>query len=912
MQRMHTVAIQHDRFEHLILNFTTGTNAEHYRSQNQIVRDHSLKNSLVVYALKTDYTMPFSKKATIYIQIAGVLLLSAQLSLLWAQSALTAKGGSQMLRPPHELLHEEASATTYFKVARLYGDSNHPHFNPDSSYHYARLASRHFRYLGKRDQKQLEKEGITQRSINRFRSEQKEEALHFAIQKNTIEAIDAYLENYPRAKDEWKAMALRHKYDLQFQAFQQNATYEDLLKFLRKEELPLNRYYPELLPKLYDLSYQKYFETHSSSDLLHLLQIVYQLPEIAARIDSTLSAAVGQQPYLGIVEPYLAKAKKEDLPMTMNTIYQYYAFDGKNRHLYTFASRYPEFKTSPHFNRDLAIANIGPKIQGRRVLKKEDLVNYIEMGAPRYLAFEALQLMIKRDIDIQNWSGALRSIEEYAAHFGENNRWINDLRKQLETELTTERPENLGLAINSNAMEYAPVLTADEQTIYFCRGQKGGGEDIYFSHRKDGKWSAARPVPGLNTIEGNEAPLSVSADGNTLLYFRSGRVMYSDRTGEGWSAGKSLFNEKQASEWQGGTCIAADGQTIIFAARRPNRVGLADEENTDLFVVTKLEDGSWSDPVNLGLTINTPLEDRSPFLHPDMRTLYFSSNGHGGLGEHDVFKTTRIGDSWTEWTKPVNLGKTVNTTGKDWGYRISTDGQFAYFSTRVPQFGDDLFRIPLPEFAQPQLVGTIKGSLKNLDGAPLEAPLVIENLETGEIVKEVFPDPTNGDFFITLPVGAHYSYTVKNEDYFPVGNNIDLTKKGRQVVLEEQLVVPSIREMIERGISLPLKNLFFETAKHDIKPASFPELKKLIRIMKERDLRVDISGFTDNVGAADYNLELSQARADAVKSFLIAQGCPADWITAQGYGMNYPVSDNATAEGRAQNRRVEIKLSAQP
>lgn len=189
MQRMHTVAIQHDRFEYLILNFTTGTNAEHYRSQNQIVRDHSLKNSLVVYALKTDYTMPFSKKATIYIQIAGVLLLSAQLSLLWAQSALTAKGGSQMLRPPHELLHEEASATTYFKVARLYGDSNHPHFNPDSSYHYARLASRHFRYLGKRDQKQLEKEGITQRSINRFRSEQKEEALHFAIQKNTIEAI---------------------------------------------------------------------------------------------------------------------------------------------------------------------------------------------------------------------------------------------------------------------------------------------------------------------------------------------------------------------------------------------------------------------------------------------------------------------------------------------------------------------------------------------------------------------------------------------------------------------------------------------------------------------------------------------------------------------------------------------------
>jgi outer membrane protein OmpA-like peptidoglycan-associated protein len=858
--------------------------------------------------------MPFSEKATIYQRIAGVLLLSMHLCQ-WAvgqQEELVPRGIPNAAdvtteHPTANIAVEDATTTTYYEIALQFSKEENPFFNPDSAYHYARMASTTFKKASKREQKRLKNAGITLRQINGLRSKQKEAALEFAIAQNTVSAIDQYLSNYPRAKDEWKARALRHKFELQFEQLRTQATYRDLLNYLTENDELLNRYYPNLLPQIHELAFNAYFTTRDSSKLVDVLFLIKQIPELAGRSDQSLSKAIAATPYLAIIEPALKNVKKEAIPLSMNEIYHFYAKPGQDRHLYTFARKYPEFKTSPHFNRDLAIANLGPKIQGRRLLKKDDLVSYIKMGAPRYLAFEALQILVKRDIDIQNWNGAIRTINEYAPYFGDNNPWINDLIAILETELPESKPENLGLGLNSEKGEYAVVPTADESKIYFCRGESGE-EDIYFSKKVDGKWSTAQPIQSLNTEGQYEAPVSISGDGNTLLYFKNGRVMHSYRTTDGWTAAKPLFTDVQASEWQGGTSISADGNVIIFAARRPNRIGFKHDDNTDLFVVTKQADGSWSRPENLGLTINTTLEDRSPFLHPDMRTLYFSSNGHGGLGELDVFKTTRIGDSWTNWTTPVNLGKSINTTGKDWGYRISTDGQKAYFSTRVPMFGDDLFMIDLPEFAKPNAVSTVKGTLVGIDGQALNAPLVIEDLSTGEKVKEIYPDPITGEYFLTLPNGHLYSYTVKDEQYFPVGDNIDLRDPSKSVNMSAHFVVPTINEMTERGISLPLKNLFFDTDKFDIKEESFPELKRLVEIVKQKNLSIHVSGHTDNVGKAAYNLTLSQNRANAVKTFLIANGCDADNIQASGHGMEQAVASNDTTQGRAQNRRVEIKL----
>ena len=858
--------------------------------------------------------MPFSEEATIYKRIAGVLLLSILLCH-WTtgqENQFFPKGISKnaeeiITHPSVSIALEKDEAAYYYKVALQFSDNKNSFFNPDSAYHYARLASKEFKKASKREKKRLNNIGIDFRKISVLRSKQKQAALDFAIAQNSVSAIDQYLHNYPRAKDEWKAKALKQKFNLQFERLQNEATYPILLAYLDENDDLIRRYYPDLLPRIYELAFQVYFTTRDSSELTDLLLLIKQIPQLAGRSDSSLSKAIAKTPYLAIVEPVLKSIRKEAIPLSMNEIYHFYAQPGQGRHLYTFARKYPEFKTSPHFNRDLAIANLGPKIQGKRILKKDDLVSYIKMGAPRYLAFEALQILVKKDIDIQNWKAAIHTINEFAPHFGENNPWINDLIAILKTELPEAKPENLGLSLNSEKGEYAIVPTADESRIYFCRGESGE-EDIYFSDQVDDKWTTAQPIQSLNTKGQYEAPVAVSADGNTLLYFKNGRVMYSYRTKEGWTTAQPLFTDLQASEWQGGTSISADGNVIIFSARRPNRIGFKHEDNTDLFIVTKQKDGSWSRPQNLGLTINTTMEERSPFLHPDMKTLYFSSNGHGGLGQLDVFKTSRIGGSWTNWTTPVNLGKSINTTGKDWGYRISTDGQSAYFSTRVPMFGDDLFRIELPEFARPDAVSTIEGTLVGIDGQVLNAPLVIEDLSTGEKVKEVYPDPLTGAYFLTLPNGHFYSYTVKDERYFPVGDNIDLRDPNKLVNMSAHFVVPSINEMTVRGISLPLKNLFFDTDKFDIKEESFPELKRLVEIVKQKKLKIQVSGHTDNVGKAAYNLTLSQNRAHAVKAFLIANGCESESIEASGYGMEQAITSNKTSQGRAQNRRVEIRL----
>ena len=853
--------------------------------------------------------MPFFKKATIYYQIAVSILLSMHLISSTAQSSFTAKGIQvKNEKTTHSTKQSKDALTTrYYEIAVQYGSKDYTNYQPDSAYHYARLASKQFRKLSKREQKRLKKSGLSQKAINRFRSEQKEAALDFALAQNTVQAIDHYLETYPRIKDEWKEKALVQKFQLQLEQFEKKASFKEVLGFLRANEAELQRYHASILRNYNDVLYQRYFEVKDSNNLMDLLHLLDHCPFLAYKADVSLSNAIKSKPYLAIVEKYLEKVEKTSIPNTMNSIYQYYASDGQARHLFAFARRYPEFKTAPSFTRDLAIANMGPKIQGRRILKKSDLVNYIEKGGDKYLAFQALQVLIKKDIDIHDWQGAIQTIQTYASHFGKENALIQNLIEILQKERHLQRAENLGLGLNTNMGEYAVVVSADEASLYFCRGGEGQ-ENIFSSKKVEDKWSTAQAVESLNSEKGFEAPLAISADGNTLLYFRNGRVMYSYRSFSAWTKAEPLFSDQQASDWQGGTSISADGNAIIFAARRSNRIGLNDEDNIDLFVVTKKEDGTWSEPVNLGLNINTPLEERSPFLHPDMRTLYFSSNGRGGLGELDVFKTTRIGNGWTEWTKPVNLGKSVNTTGKDWGYRISTDGQRAYFSARVPQFGDDLFCIDLPEDMRPQKVSTIAGVLKDLDGNAIKAPLLIEDLSTGKLVKRVYPDPKTGEYFLTLPSGNLYSYTVEGDEYYPVADNIDLRDSTQSVQLSANIIVPTFAEMTERGISLPLRNLFFDTDKYEIREESHLELKRLLEIVRKRNLKIKIAGYTDNVGGKKHNLALSNNRANAVKSFLIQNGCPAEWIKAKGYGMENALAENTSEEGRAKNRRVEITL----
>jgi OOP family OmpA-OmpF porin len=274
----------------------------------------------------------------------------------------------------------------------------------------------------------------------------------------------------------------------------------------------------------------------------------------------------------------------------------------------------------------------------------------------------------------------------------------------------------------------------------------------------------------------------------------------------------------------------------------------------------------------------------------------------------DVFNTTRLDDTWTNWSTPVNLGREINTPNNDWGYKVSTDGATAYFSfSSETSQNEDIYQVELPEKMRPLAVSTISGTLSDSYGLPIDAEIIIEDLETGKIVSELKSNPKTGEFFVVLPDNRKYSYYIKKENYFPISNNIDLSNHKR-VEINENLKLFTIAELTEKGVNLTLENIFFDTNKAVLKKESHAELNRVFTFIKTNNFKIELFGHTDNVGENKYNLQLSQKRADAVRKYFIAKGIPAADISALGQGETKPIESNDSEKGKAKNRRVEVKF----
>jgi outer membrane protein OmpA-like peptidoglycan-associated protein len=293
-----------------------------------------------------------------------------------------------------------------------------------------------------------------------------------------------------------------------------------------------------------------------------------------------------------------------------------------------------------------------------------------------------------------------------------------------------------------------------------------------------------------------------------------------------------------------------------------------------------------------------------------MKTLYFSSDGHGGLGNLDVFKSTRLADTcWDCWTTPVNLGKEINNSEENWGYRIAPDGETFYYAGRLHnQTYNDIMMIAIPQALKPNAVVYVTGKVTTTNNQKLPATIVYEDLQTGERIGAATSDPTDGSFTISLPVGKVYGYYVEAEGYYPQAEAIDLTKQKQNQNITHDIQAVSFDEMKRDSIPVRLNNLFFETNKSNLLPYSLPELKRVAKILMKLQMPVEISGHTDNVGDDESNMSLSLRRAEAVKNFLIEQGCDETLFTIKGYGETKPVDSNDTFAGRANNRRVELRF----
>lgn len=575
----------------------------------------------------------------------------------------------------------------------------------------------------------------------------------------------------------------------------------------------------------------------------------------------------------------------------------------------------------------LIYTNIYSQRDLETITTEEELKQFIYLTAPQEDAFVAVQRLAKRQIDKKDWEAAVKIFMNYREWFIEDVYRIDKI-----IELLRAPEQNLAITnietVNSAKGEYFPVITIDGKTMYFTSSEgRKGGEDIYYSQLVASTWIKPKNIGSPFSTKENDAINSVSADGNTIVLFGSykgfiggGDNFYAEKTQSGWSEIKPFPKPLNSIYWDCDGFLTADGKAFLFTSDRKGNVGEfvkggqfyhgEYDGNTDIWVSVKTDTG-WGKPINLGTIVNTQYTERSPFLHPDGKTLYFSSDGHYGIGSLDVFKCVKLSDtSWTEWGEPVNLGKEVNTSGYDVAYKVTTDGEFAFFSSdRDGGKGSyDIYYIKLPPEAKPEKnVITIKGKVTDEQANPLEAGLKWFDLNANKNIGELKSDPQTGDYIITIPNGSVFSYYAEKNGYYSVSNSIDLAgeKTFKEIVVD--IVMQSVVSLEEKSVKL--NNIYFDFDKFELKQESFSELERVYRFLYDNpSVRVEISAHTDAVGSDEYNLELSQRRAESVVNYLISKGINTDRLIAKGYGESVPVADNNTDEGKAANRRVEMKI----
>jgi len=527
------------------------------------------------------------------------------------------------------------------------------------------------------------------------------------------------------------------------------------------------------------------------------------------------------------------------------------------------------------------------------------------------------------ELNTGDYSSAIQHFKKYLSSPGLNtasrdkiNKYIIDCTFSLEAIKSPVpfKPINLGSAINTKEDEYLPVITADEEMIIFTR-QENRNEDFYKSVKRNGEWSVAEFLSKeINTSNFNEGAQNISPDGNYLFFTGCNRpdgigrcdIYISKREGNDWSKPYNIGGPVNTAGWESQPSISADGRTLYFVSTRQGGYGGYDIWSSELNT-----DGTWAKPVNLGPEINTSYDEQSPFIHSDNESLYFSSNGWPGLGNKDLFLSRKVysGNKQTGWQKPENLGFPINTFAEESGLSISTNGKYAFYSSNQKEgYGKlDIYSFELPEKAKPKSVTYVKGKVFDKQSKEmLDAHIQITNLSIGNHVYDEITDPENGEFLATLPAGKSYGLTVSKDGYLFYSQNFTLA--GNLENKPFSIEIPLHK--IEIGGMVILNNIFFETNKYDLLPESKTELQQLILFLRENPtVSIEIGGHTDNIGDDQSNLILSRDRAKTVYEYLIINKIPLKNLSFKGYGESQPISDNATEQGRKNNRRTEFKIT---
>lgn len=508
--------------------------------------------------------------------------------------------------------------------------------------------------------------------------------------------------------------------------------------------------------------------------------------------------------------------------------------------------------------------------------------------------------------------------------------------------------------INTEYPEFGAVIGADDDMVIFNSKRPGsiGGKiledgyydsDIYVTYRKNGAWTKPELLKGPFNTPGEDECLALSPDGQKMLLLKDNGgntdIYISELKGDSWSSPSKLGDGRISTQFnETAACFSPEGIKIYFVSDQTynNRGG------KDIFFSGKMHPlkDLWGTMQTIGSEVNTKEDECFVFMHPDGETMFISSKGHESMGGYDIFMSKRLSGIWS---KPVNMGYPINTPYDETSFVMTADGRHGYVASNRVKGGKgdfDIYRITFIGAPKPQIVITEDQLLANfakpvrdmkiesavdvesknltvfkgvvLDAFtknPIEADIEITDNSKGELISAFKANSKTGRFLLALPSGTNYGIAVKAPDYMFYSDNIDFPKTAEFQLIEKEIWLTNVCI----GCKIILRNIFFDFGKATLRPESATELTRLIDLINaiakiKPNVKVEISGHTDNIGGDASNLLLSENRAKAVVTYLTQKGINPARLAFKGYGSTQPVSDNKTDAGRQLNRRTEFKI----
>ena len=526
-------------------------------------------------------------------------------------------------------------------------------------------------------------------------------------------------------------------------------------------------------------------------------------------------------------------------------------------------------------------------------------------------------------------------------------KYIKECNSSVDVLSQTHRIWVDNLSLNTEYDDWSPCLSADGDLLLFTSNRPNENlandigtydQDIYYSNKKNRKFTSIFPLSELNSIS-DDVSGGLSYDGQRLLIFKeedgNTDVYESELNGKYWGE----VNRKMGKKYRGGNT----DKNETFASFDPPDIkvyyitdgGHSGNKNIYFSGVMNRERNIWGKGQSAGV-VNTKFQEGSVYIHPDGKTMYFSSKGHNTLGGYDIFVS--YVDDLGHWGKPINLGYPINTPYDDLFYSATASGRYAFIASNRAggKGGLDIYKVtywgadkPMTADFEDQLMASIASpvsdnsvaepitveekSLTVFKGKILDAitknsiaaDIEITINSTGEVYTILKSNSSTGKFLLSLPAGKNYGISVAAEGYLFHSENFDLPKGDGFNLVNKDIELKNIKV----GSNIALRNVFFNSGKWDIKSDSYAELDRLVALLSDiPSLKIEISGHTDNVGSVSFNELLSQRRADAVVNYLAGKGVDKKRLSAKGYGQSKPVDSNNTAEGRALNRRTEFEI----